>query len=70
MNVSWLFNRVGRGERGEGGGGCGEGIGRVGCGCEGGGDGVNLVEGEDSGEGWPLLWCHLARSPAWFIVVP
>ena len=69
MNVPWLVNRVGRRKRVEGGGDCGEGIGRVGCGCEG-GDGVVVVEGEDSGKGWPPLWCHLARSPAWFIVVP
>ena len=54
MNVPWLVNRVGRRKRVEGGGDCGEGIGRVGCGCEG-GDGVVVVEGEDSGEGCPLL---------------
>ena len=60
-----MVNRVGRGKRGEGGGGDGEGSGGVGCGCEG-GDGVDVVEGGDAGEGCLVL----GRNPAWFIVVP
>ena len=60
-----MVNGVGRGKRGEGGGGDGDGSGGVGCACEG-GDGVDLVEGDDAGKGWLVL----GRDPAWLIVVP